>query len=107
MNVIDHSDVLNEIKTQLQRNIGHDLKELWLFGSRARGDNDLYSDYDILLVAEGNISKLKEIIQSIEWSCMEKYGIVVASVVYTPEIWKIAKHSPLGINILKEGLEVA
>ncbi|MCF7915473.1 MAG: nucleotidyltransferase domain-containing protein [Spirochaetaceae bacterium] len=31
---------------------------MWLFGSRARGDCTLDSDYDILIVAEGDPSKI-------------------------------------------------
>lgn len=85
----------------LKEKPGQSLKEIWLFGSRTRGDND------VLVVAEGEMSILRDIIKSVDWEMMEKYGKLVSSIVYTPEIWKKAKLSPLGINILKEGVLVA
>lgn len=91
----------------LKEKPGQSLKEIWLFGSRARGDNDDFPDYDVLVVAEGEMSVLRDTIKSVDWEMMEKYGKLVSSIVYTPEIWKKAKLSPLGINILKEGVLVA
>jgi len=83
----------------LRDNFGSSFKELWLFGSRARGDARDDSDYDMLVVVEGDLAELKRSVREAEWQCMEKLGTLVASIVYTPKIWNMAKHSPLGWNI--------
>lgn len=91
----------------LQEKLGSDLKELWLFGSQARGDAHEGSDYDFLVVIEGDLSAIKELIRDEEWRMAENFGCLLASVVYPQEIWNMAKNSPLGWNIQKEGIKVA
>lgn len=39
-----------EYARRLSQNLGRELKGLWLFGSRARGDHDADSDIDLLVV---------------------------------------------------------
>jgi len=91
----------------LRASLGPSLKEIWLFGSRARGDARLDSDYDMLVIAEGKLPEIRKIVQEAEWQCMEKWGALVASIVYTPEIWLSAQCSPLGLNIHRDGKLVA
>ena len=91
----------------LRASFGQSLKEVWLFGSRARGDAGLDSDYDMLVIAEGELPELRRIVQEAEWQCMELWGALVASIVYTPGIWLAARCSPLGWNIQREGKLVA
>jgi predicted nucleotidyltransferase len=94
---------LDELKKQL----GPDLVQVWLFGSQARGDAVAGSDYDILVIAKGERSMLKAAVREAEWACMEKHNALVACIIYTPDIWSQALHSPLGINVLREGHVVA
>lgn len=46
------------------------LKELWHFGSRARGDNRETSDYDKLIVAEGCLPELREIVSEANYTIL-------------------------------------
>jgi len=48
---VTQDPIVLSLKTRLQDSLGENLKELWLFGSRARGDADEDSDYDVLVVA--------------------------------------------------------
>lgn len=59
LNGTDYS-VLKTLIRRLQQRLGSNLKEVWLFGSRARGDHLSDSDYDILIVAEGDINNIRE-----------------------------------------------
>lgn len=99
--------VTDSFLKELRKSLGMALKEVWLFGSRARQDDQQDSDYDMLVVAEGNLPDIREMVQDAEWHCMENLGVLVASIVYTPEIWSTAKCSPLGWNILHDGTLVA
>ncbi len=103
----DPKVVTDSFVEALRVSFGSALKGVWLFGSRARGDAHEDSDYDMLVVVEGSLPAARRIVQDAEWTCMEKWGILVASVVYTPEIWSKARNSPLGWNILREGTMVA
>jgi predicted nucleotidyltransferase len=91
----------------LAESLGPELKELWLFGSHARGDALPDSDFDFLVVADGTLSRVKQLVQENEWRCMESFGVLVSSIVYPSHVWAMARHSPLGMNILREGKQVA
>lgn len=42
--------ILKEFKTNLEQVLGNQLIELKLFGSKARGDDQAYSDVDVLVI---------------------------------------------------------
>lgn len=48
--MINNRIILTQLKKHLQQNFGKSVKDVILFGSRARGDSKLYSDYDILII---------------------------------------------------------
>lgn len=107
MDLHDSEAVVATFLDELKRRLGPYLVQVWLFGSQARGDAVEGSDYDILVIANGERQKLKAAVREAEWVCMEKHNALVASIIYTPDIWSLAKHSPLGINVLREGRVVA
>jgi len=81
--------------------------EIILFGSRARGQAEPYSDYDLLLIFSEKNSNLLNKIREVEWDCMELHQAVIASIVYTATEWEERKQSPLGWNIQREGEKIA
>ncbi len=101
------NDAVSEFQARIQEVLGSRLKELWLFGSRARGDNRPDSDYDFLVVADGDRAELRELVASAENEIMLKSGEVLASVVYTTELWRQARNAPLGMNVQREGRRIA
>ena len=101
------NSVIDSFRLALQEKLGSHLKELWLFGSRARGDAHEYSDYDFLIIIDGDLCTLKDLIREEEWKLTETFGCLLASIVYPVETWKIAQNSPLGWNIKQEGFKVA
>jgi predicted nucleotidyltransferase len=48
--MINNRIILTQLKKHLQQNLDKPVKDVILFGSRARGDSKLYSDYDILII---------------------------------------------------------
>jgi predicted nucleotidyltransferase len=50
---------LRELKENLQRLLGDRLLRMVLFGSRARGDHGVESDYDIAIIVRGLTRELK------------------------------------------------
>jgi len=55
------TEVLSEIRRRLEAAFGKRLKEVILFGSRARGDAAPDSDLDLLVVLEGPIDLGKDL----------------------------------------------
>ena len=103
---VTHDSVLQSLIHRLQKRLGNGLKEVWLFGSRARGDHLSDSDYDILIVAEGDINCIREIVSEEEYSLLQSEEELVVGIVYTPETWSLDENSPLGWNIRKEGIRL-
>ncbi len=102
-----NNDLITTFHQALRDKLGNNLKELWLFGSQARGDAHEGSDYDFLVVIDGDLGLIKQIIRDEEWRMAEQFECLLASVVYPQATWNLAKNSPLGWNIQKEGMKVA
>lgn len=64
--------ILGQVKSVLEKKFKHEIKDVILFGSRAKGNAEKYSDYDILIILEKNQydwkykHKLMELIYDIE-----------------------------------------
>ena len=46
--------VLGQVKSALKKTFEHEIKDVILFGSRAEGNANKYSDYDILIILNKN-----------------------------------------------------
>ncbi len=79
-----------------------------VFGSRARGDEDEYSDMDVFLEVESLNKALKEKISNIVWEVGFEHFIVISTLIFTrDEIEKSPlKASPILKNIVEEGVGV-
>lgn len=104
---MDRKDFLREIRDKI-----HKLEpkaEIYLFGSRARGDFNINSDWDVLV-----ISPQKKIKFDYEISLREplfnlelETGELISLIIYTSEDWETKKSiSPLFNNVLKEGVKI-
>jgi predicted nucleotidyltransferase len=91
----------------IKKLLGTRLKELWLFGSRARGDEREGSDYDVLVVADDDRKTVQAIMDDGNFRMLNENNELFTSIVYTPEIWEIAAASPLGLNIRQDGIRLA
>ncbi len=85
----------------LKKRLDKHLIELWLFGSHARVDYTPDSDYDMLIVAKGDISRIKKIVLEEEYKLLVDREELVVSTIYTPETWAVDYNSPLGWNVRK------
>lgn len=98
--------IAEKLKSRLSEKIA--LVDLRVFGSRARGDEDEYSDMDIFLEVESiNISS-KEAILDVTWETGLEFGLVISPLVFTRnEVENSAlRSSPVLMNILREGISV-
>lgn len=107
MDILSADIVIETFLSELRAGFGSALREVWLFGSRARGDAQDGSDYDMLVVVAGDVTVLKQKVRDAEWVCMERYNALVSCIVYTEAQWQDRKQTPLGWNIQREGKLVA
>jgi predicted nucleotidyltransferase len=94
--------VVQEFAVMLRQLLGSHLRQLLLFGSRARGDAQDGSDYDMLVVVDHRTPELRAIILEIESQLMERYGALVATVLRSESEWQQCQGFPLARNIARE-----
>lgn len=99
--------VMVSFKPLLVKQLGDNLKEVWLFGSRARGDFHEDSDYEVVVVAEGQLKQLRTAVSDANYQILDEYQELVGSIVYTPELWERSKRGPLGMNVRAQGIRLA
>ncbi len=98
--------VAKELKEQLSEVTS--LADIIVFGSRARGDQDEYSDLDISIIVPSLNTELKERIYEIVWQVGFDNYMVISPIVFTKD--EIAnsplRSAPLVKNILEEGIKI-
>jgi predicted nucleotidyltransferase len=102
-----HIDSLtDEFARELKKVLGRHLQEIILFGSRARGEATAGSDYDFVVVVDDRRKEWEEVVLDKEVEMMNRYGALFVSLVHDRPGWERQQHTPLGQNILREGVRV-
>jgi predicted nucleotidyltransferase len=89
---------------KIREQSGGHLKQIILFGSRARGDNVQDSDYDCLVVVDEVSRSIKDIVDEAAGETLYQYNAVVSALVISEEKYRQQTYSPLLMNIAKEGV---
>jgi len=94
--------ILDKFKVLLSDRVS--IYKMILFGSRARGDADQYSDMDIAVILNEPVEE-KDIdyVSDCAWEAGFEYGIVVVPVVFTREEWE---DSPERSSLLVQAAEM-
>lgn len=95
--------ILSAIKQRLREILSENAKEIILFGSRARGDAERDSDYDILLLVDKRSRLLEDKVDGIAYEMLERYGVVVTIFVDEVKAFQRDQSEPLFCNIRQEG----
>lgn len=103
-NLVDK--ISQEFANSVRKKLGKRVKEIILFGSRARGDFAEGSDYDILIVVDKRERQIQEIVLDESAEIMDKYDALIGYIVCDEDEWEKKKKFPIGLNILKEGIEI-
>ncbi len=81
--------------------------EIIIYGSKARGDDEKYSDIDLLILVGSLVDrKLKEEITEILYDIELKYDVVFGVIVENRDFWNspLANAMPLHWNIDRDGV---
>ncbi len=99
-----------EIAAELRRRLAEvvPLLDFRIFGSRARGDADEYSDLDVFIKVERIDREVKEKIEDVIWEVGFNNFIVVSPLIFTrDEIENTAlRSSAIVKNITEEGVSL-
>ena len=98
--------VVTAFSEGMVKELGAKLKEIWLFGSRARHEAGEGSDYDFLIVADCPRSEIAEATVAESCALLDQFGAFIGPENYDSPLWERAKESSLGKDILREGFKV-
>lgn len=98
--------ILCELKERLSRKVS--LSDMRLFGSRARGDCDEFSDFDVFIETETLDRKIRDIIKETAWVISLEYNILISSLIFSKSELTDSplRSSPIVKNILNEGIRI-
>ncbi|GFP28274.1 uncharacterized protein HKBW3S33_01689 [Candidatus Hakubella thermalkaliphila] len=97
--VLEFADLLRE-------RFGFLIKELILFGSKARGESDQESDIDILIVLTNLSWEIKKSISELAAEENLKHNVLISTIRYDTATWEspLIKASPFAKSIREEGI---
>ena len=98
--------VVQAFSAELRQRLGPRIRQIFLFGSRAREDAREDSDYDMLVVVDQRTPEIRSTILDVERNLMDRYGVLVVTVLRSEGEWRRAQGFPLARNIAKEGVPV-
>lgn len=98
--------IAEELKRRLSAEV--DLLDFRLFGSRARGDSDEYSDLDVFVEVETLDRQIREKIADIAWEVGFENYLVISPLVFTRDEIENSplRSSPIVKSITEEGIRV-
>lgn len=98
--------VTEAFANQLRLRLGDRVRDIRLFGSHARGDAITGSDYDMLVVVDHRSPEIRNQILEVEVDLLDRYDVLVASVVRSEAEWRASQSFPLARNIAREGIRL-
>ncbi|MGE4587678.1 MAG: nucleotidyltransferase domain-containing protein [Mangrovibacterium sp.] len=103
---IENGIILSELKNHLIKNYGNSVKDVILFGSQARGDSNIFSDYDVLIILENDYSgKDENKILDLCYDIDLKYDILLdVHIISSKELKTIRGKQPIFVNAIKSGI---
>lgn len=99
--------ILKELKTLLQRQFGHAIKDVILFGSRTAGTAHEDSDYDVLIVIDGEYGwQFREQVSDIVYDLELKYDVLIDQfLISTDELQNSLRGAqPVFVHAIKNGI---
>lgn len=98
---------LDEFIHQIREEVGDRLKEVRLFGSRARGNHSRESDYDLLVIVDKVTPQLEESIEALGTRWLLDEGVVISTFVFSEADLERLRFEPFIMNIEREGVRIA
>jgi predicted nucleotidyltransferase len=101
---IAKSEQVRDFLAEMKSRFGIRLKDIILFGSRARGDAGPDSDYDFLAVFDEVSPEITDGIDEIAGEMLNRHGLLFAVIPVSEEDYRNRTHDPLMMNVRREGV---
>ena len=89
---------------QIKKRLRDNLKQIILFGSKARGDDSRDSDYDCLVIVKKVSHTAKDIIDDAAGEALYQYNTLISVIIISEERYNQQTYNPLLMNVAKEGV---
>jgi len=98
--------IAGELKRRLAEAV--ELRDLKVYGSRARGDDDEFSDLDVFIEVARLDKETRELISEIAWEISFENSMVISPLVFSVDEARNSplRASPILKNIKEEGIGV-
>jgi predicted nucleotidyltransferase len=100
-------EIMRRFKEDLVRSLP--VRAVYVIGSRARGDADMESDLDVVVVIDGEMNRrIRNFISECAWEAGFESGVIVVPVVYSQSEWEFESRgrSLLVRAVEREGIAV-
>jgi len=99
-------NILNKLSQRLKKRLN--IVEIILYGSRARGNNEKDSDFDVCIIVEDLNPAIRDLIFTIAWEVSLEEGVVITPLIFKREEVQDSAitESPIYNNIIREGIRV-
>ncbi len=102
-------EAITKLKTILNQKLGNSLKDVLLYGSKARGDYNNDSDIDILVVTAAVTPDVKDIIRDTVLDIQLEYSLPIAAHIRSLDYINAQRKNSLNLfihNVEREGIRV-
>ncbi len=89
---------------ELKRSIPENLKNIMIYGSRARTDFTEFSDYDFLILLKKKNDETSKKILDAGYNIFDLYSKLASCIIWDETEWEKKKSFSLGRKILQEGI---
>jgi len=97
-------EILDIFLQEIRRQLGTHLKQVILFGSRARGDDVVDSDYDCLAVLDEVSPAVRDVIDETAGKLLYQYDVVFSIFPISEEKHRQQTYNPFLMNVRREGI---
>jgi len=100
------SEIYRVLLAQLKSHLGKELRQVILFGSRARGTASEESDYDCLIIVDHLSDEVKDQMDEVCGNMLYDYDVLISAIPVTQERFENSPYNPLFMRIRQEGLTI-
>ncbi len=98
--------IAQEYSKKVRSALGSRVRDIILFGSRARGDYREWSDYDVLIIVDKRDREIVKAIRKMAVQILDEHDRLVGNIIYDTREWERKKRYSLGRNIQREGIRI-
>jgi len=98
--------LLEELKAEMKETLGDQLVGLLLFGSYSRGDYSASSDVDLLILADGELSRAeRDTIDDLIAERSLRHEVVISAIVYPLKVFQ-EYSTPSLLSVKEDGIAI-